>query len=239
MRHTPRPFAVAAAVRRPWRPGVPFLLVGTAIVLNLLLSARAYPSAPAGYTDVAALPPALSGTAVEHGEGAAVLRSGVRELAATLFASLGDPDPEMGELADGVAMGVFVDLAKLSRTSSLGRYLAEQLMTEFQQHGFQVVEIRKSRSILIRRRRGEYGLSRDPDEIAPEVAARALVTGTYTVAGGEVLVNARVVDNKTAALLASATVSLPMNATVRVLLADSASASSRRGGEVTYMKRLE
>ena len=230
----------AAVARRPGQVLFMALVCGTAIVLDLFFGARAYPAAP-GLGEVYDLPPALA-VARDGTGGEAALNQGIKALAADLFASLADPDPEMGDLADGVAMGVFVDLARLTRTSSLGRYLSEQLMTEFQQHGYRVVELRKSRAVLVRAARGDYGLSRDPDNIASAAAARALVTGTYTVTGGKVLINARVLDNKDATVLASATTTLPLAPAVRVLLADSAVARPRQPGtatEMTYMKRLE
>lgn len=169
---------------------------------------------------------------------AEAFESAIQQMAITLFANLHDPNPNAGDLADGIVVSSFVELKKLTRTSSFGRYLAEQLMTEFQQQGYRVIEIRKSTSITIQEKRGEYGLSRDVAEINPTVAARTMITGTYTLAGDHILVNAKVLDNKTATLLSSATMVFPRTRLVDLLLADSASAAPRRQ-EVTSMKRLE
>ncbi|NOX26172.1 MAG: hypothetical protein GXP59_08705 [Deltaproteobacteria bacterium] len=169
---------------------------------------------------------------------ALALDKNIHRLAGELFANLNEADPEAGNLMDGVIMGSFVDLKKLSRTSSFGRYLAEQLMTEFQQHGYKVVEVRKSTSVIIQKNRGEYGLSRDASQIKPNVAARTMVTGTYTIAGDEIMVNAKVLDNKNADLLSSSTILFPRNALADLLLSDAASASSGKNS-VTYMKKLE
>jgi len=170
---------------------------------------------------------------------AEAFKSAIQQMATTLFANIGDPDPGAGYLADGVAVSSFVDLKKLTRTSSFGRYLAEQLMTEFQQQGYRVVEIRKSTSILIQERRGEYALSRDMSEINPNVAARAMIAGTYTLAGDHILVNAKVLDNKTAVLLSSATMVFPRTKLTDLLLADSVSISSAKKHEMTALKQLE
>lgn len=170
---------------------------------------------------------------------AEVFRAAIQQMATTLFANIGDPDPTAGYLADGVAVSSFVDLKKLTRTSSFGRYLAEQLMTEFQQQGYRVIEIRKSTSILIQEKRGEYALSRDTTEINPNVAARAMIAGTYTLAGDHILVNAKVLDNKNAVLLSSATMVFPRTKLTDLLLADSVSASSPKKHEVTALKQLE
>lgn len=167
---------------------------------------------------------------------AEAFKSAIQQMALSLFSHLADPDPG-GDLADGIAVSSFVDLKKLTRTSSFGRYLAEQLMTEFQQQGYRVVEIRKSTSIRIQEQRGEYGLSREAAEINPSITARTLITGTYTLAGDNILVNAKVLDNKNATLLSSATMVFPRTKLVDLLLADSASATPHQQG-TTAMKRL-
>ena len=179
-------------------------------------------------------------TIADQGE-AARFEAVIRQMAGALFAHLGsEADPNQGDLADGIVVSSFVDLRQLTRTSSFGRYLAEQLMGEFQQRGYRVVEIRKSKDILIQERRGEYGLSRNPGEIKPEVTARALVTGTYTVTEDSILVNAKVLDNQSAVLLSSATMVFPRTKLANLLLADSASARPPRARqEMTTMKRLE
>jgi len=164
----------------------------------------------------------------------------IKRMATTLFAHLGDPDPGAGDLADGIAVTSFVDLNNLTRTSSFGRYLAEQLMTEFQQEGFRVIDLRKSNSITIQEKKGEYGLSRDTDEISPAVRARAMITGTYTLSGDHILVNAKVLDSRTAILLSSATMVFPRTKEADLLLADSAvlSTNAKRQG-TTAMKQLK
>ncbi len=162
----------------------------------------------------------------------------IHQMADILFANLVEPDPEVGDLMDGIAVSCFVDLKKLSRTSSFGRYLAEQLMTEFQHRGYRVVEIRKSTSIILQEKRGEYGLSRNVAEVKSNVAARTMLTGTYTIAGDKIMVNAKVIDNKNANLLSSATMIFSKNPLTNLLLADAASASPRNNS-VIYMKKLE
>ncbi|MDA8418664.1 MAG: FlgO family outer membrane protein [Desulfobacteraceae bacterium] len=203
-------------------------------VLYCSAAGRGEPQAPAE-------PQAAQAAALADQGEAARFEASIRQMAGALFAHLGgDADPNQGDLADGIVVSSFVDLRQLTRTSSFGRYLAEQLMGEFQQRGYRVVEIRKSKDILIQERRGEYGLSRNPGEIKPEVAAQALVTGTYTVTEDSILVNAKVLDNRSAVLLSSATMVFPRTKLANLLLADSASARPPRARqEMTTMKRLE
>lgn len=216
----------------PFFPALIFLILGS-VLIGCSLS-RAPVDPPRAET-----PSLPSETVVAEVNPAEVFTAEVQHMASILFVNLGDPDPGAGDLADGIAVASFVDLNNLTRTSSFGRYLAEQLMTEFQQEGYRVVDIRKSTSITIQEKRGEYGLSRDVDEISPTVHARTMITGTYTLAGDHILVNAKVLDSKTAALLSSATIVFPRTKEVDLLLADSAVLVSKRRQGTTSMKQLE
>ena len=167
---------------------------------------------------------------------AAALRTEIQGLANELFRNLGDP--ENGGLDQGVLVCTFVELKKLTRTSSFGRYVAEQLMSEMQQHHYEVVEIRKSQAIMLQEKRGEFGLSRNPAEINQSVAAGAMLTGTYTSSKDSIVINARIIDNRSAKLLSSATAILPRNQLAEELLADTASVRMEKP-EPLYLKKLE
>lgn len=162
----------------------------------------------------------------------------VEAMAAELLTNMDDPDPDSGAMAGGLVVTTFVEGKKLHRTSSFGRYLAEQLMNEFQRHAFTVVEARKSTSIRIKEKRGEFGLARDEDEVSLSVAADAMLTGTYFISNENIIVTARILDNKTASLLASSTVIFPRNALTNQMLADTASAKKELPPAL-YLKRLE
>ena len=169
---------------------------------------------------------------------AAVLRTEIQGLANELFRNLADADPENGDLSQGVLVCTFVELKKLTRTSSLGRYVAEQLMNEMQQQRYEVLEIRKSQAISLQEKRGEFGLSRNPREISQTVAAGAMLTGTYTPSKDSIVINARIIDNRSAKLLSSATVIIPRNQLAEQLLADTASVREGKP-EPLYLKKLE
>lgn len=169
---------------------------------------------------------------------AAALRSEIQVLANELFRNLADADPENGDLGKGVLVCTFVELKKLTRTSSLGRYVAEQLMNEMQQHRYEVVEIRKSQAITLQEKRGEFGLSRNPAEINQAVAAGAMLTGTYTPSKDSIVINARIIDNRSAKLLSSGTAIIPRNQLTEQLLADTASVREGKP-EPLYLKKLE
>lgn len=137
----------------------------------------------------------------------------------------------------------FVDLNNLTGTSSFGRFLTEELMTILKEKGFVVVEIRKTTSVLIKPRFGEYGLSSDVKEIETSLTADAMLAGTYLKVADHVFVNARIINNRDASLLASANAVFRENPLLKAMLADAASpvkASPVKKQEgVIYLKRLE
>ncbi len=162
----------------------------------------------------------------------------VRDLATALVDSIDEGGAGRALLDEGLAVTTFVELKKLDRSSSFGRYLADQLLTEFQQRGFRVVELRKSDAILVAARHGEHLLSRDPNLLQPAIEAGAIVTGTYTPTPAGILVNARIVGAADGVLLASAVRTIPRNELVDFLLADRSSAS-RANRQPIYVKELQ
>lgn len=162
----------------------------------------------------------------------------VSGLADQLIGNLPGNESQRVAMATGLLVCTFVDLKKMYRTSSFGRYLAEQLMSEFQQRNFKVMELRKSISVQVEEKFGEYGLSRDPAEIKRNIVSGAMLTGTYMPTDDHVIVNARIMDNRNAALLTSAVLVFPRNALIDKLLADAATALKKPRGPL-YMKRLE
>lgn len=167
-----------------------------------------------------------------------MLVQAIDDIANQLSDNLQGMEPGQALLADGLVVCSFAELKKLTRTSSFGRYLADGLMNAFQQRQFRVVEVRKTTDILIQAGRGEYGLSRDPARIRSQAEAGAMLTGTYTLAEDKVLVNARIVDNRDATVLSSASIILPATPLVRRLLADKATARSSGEREYVYVKKL-
>lgn len=174
----------------------------------------------------------------EDSEYACALITQVRKLAGGLFSNLEDPDPQLGDLGDGILVTTFVDLNKLYRSSSFGRYLTEQVMNEFQGHAYKVIDIRKSVSVMVQEKRGEFGLSRDPEEIGASASAGAMLTGTYLVGKDDIIVNARILDNESSIMLSSATVIFERNEFTQKMLQDSASAKTH-SLEMSYLKKLE
>jgi len=145
-----------------------------------------------------------------------VMRQRVGDLVGQLLASA------VEEVRDNyvVTVSSFVNANELYATSSLGRFLGEQMITELQRAGVEVVEVRKTPSIMVSRNDGVYGLSTDMDELSFVHNAQAMVVGTYAAAGGEIFVNARLLRNSDGMVLASGSLSFGEDATSRAMLAD-------------------
>ncbi|MBU4230243.1 MAG: hypothetical protein KKG88_08060 [Proteobacteria bacterium] len=221
---------------------VPSFLPAMTVVLALLIfpaqAAAFWPFSQEKASTPKAEAVAPAATPVLTVSEAAALRTEIQGLANELFRNLANGNPENGGLEQGVLVCTFVELKKLTRTSSFGRYVAEQLMSEMQQHHYEVVEIRKSQAIMLQEKRGEFGLSRNPAEVSQSAAAGAMLTGTYTPSKESIVINARIIDNRSAKLLASATAIIPRNQLAEELLADTASVRMEKP-EPLYLKKLE
>jgi TolB-like protein len=172
-----------------------------------------------------------------HGEATGLVLS-VEAMAAELLTNLDDGDPFSGDISGGMVVTTFVETKKLTRTSSFGRYLSEQLMNEFQRRSYPVIEIRKSTEIRVQAKRGEFGLARDEDELQTDIAADTMLTGTYFIGPDDIIVTARILNNKSAMVMASSTVIFPKNKLTTKMLADAASVKTGNPQSM-YLKKLE
>src|SRR3989338_2266836 len=102
-----------------------------------------------------------TGGAGSAGQGA-VLQAKINQLGKALIANASEV------VADEyvVAVSTFVSLDNLYATSSLGRFLGEQLLSSLQQSGLEVIEVRKTPGMMVSPYHGEYALSRSMDEIS-------------------------------------------------------------------------
>lgn len=144
------------------------------------------------------------------------LKLRVRELASQLLA--GSKEPVAGELR--VTVASFVNLDQMYETSALGRYLGEQMLHELQRSRVDTVDIRMMPSMQISKGHGEYALSRDMAELNYAHQADAVVAGTYSVADGQIFVNARLLQNGTGLLLSSSSIVFEVDGVSAAMLKD-------------------
>jgi len=104
----------------------------------------------------------------------------------------------------------FINLNKFSETNPLGRLVAENLIHELQVRKWKIFEFRLTDNLNIDET-GEYHLSRDLRKIKDKYMVGGVVTGTYSVADGHVIINARVIDINTGFVASSAQSYMPAN----------------------------
>jgi hypothetical protein len=107
------------------------------------------------------------------------------------------------------------DLNNLERASPLSRLFGQELYAAFVGMGYNVQEIRKASDIIFNRAQGEFVLTRDTKALATSRATATLVlAGTYSVTPGGVRFNLEVIDARNNNIIAAASRTLPMDATV-------------------------
>lgn len=102
-----------------------------------------------------------------------------------------------------MTMVSFVDLEQLKKTSRFGMVLAESLYNELFVRGFNVSDIRGQNAISINAD-GEFYITRNITKLQSEVSNTYIVLGTYTKIDELIMINARIMDNKTGKVVSSA-----------------------------------
>lgn len=141
------------------------------------------------------------------------LRLKVRELTEQLIAGVSLPGKGTVALPTS-----FVHQDDFTQTSSLGRFVAEQLFHEFTQRGFPVREYRLGSEVRIKEGQGEFLLSRDVANISAKNPGLVFVVGTYYVDRDAVFMNARLIRGTDGGVLRTAQLIIPANAMARRML---------------------
>lgn len=103
----------------------------------------------------------------------------------------------------------FVNLNKLSETTAFGRLVAENIIHELQVRKWQVFEVRLTKDIIINET-GEFSLSRDIKKLRDQYKIGGIIAGTYSVSGGHIILNTRVIDINTGLVISSGQIHLPV-----------------------------
>ncbi len=121
------------------------------------------------------------------------------ELADSLLASSRIAQADMGN----IAITSFVNLHNLSKTSSFGRTIGETFFNELFIRGFNVADFRGQNALTINPT-GEFFITRDARKINKKVANSYVLVGTFSAIDKQVIINARIMDNQTGRVVASA-----------------------------------
>lgn len=123
-----------------------------------------------------------------------------------------------GSAPGPIGVTTFVNIDDLYNSSTFGRVLGEQLISELTMRGFDVVELRHSDALQFIDSAGEFAMSRESRSVRSERNLSALVVGTYTVSPVRVYVNARLVDPGTSLVLSAGSVEMSKSQEIAKLL---------------------
>ena len=123
-----------------------------------------------------------------------------------------------GTVNGPIAVSTFVNLDDLYSSSTFGRILSEQLMSDLAMRGYTVVEMRQAEALQILQSEGELGLSRDIEMIKPAQQISGLVVGTYAVSPVRVYINTRLIDPRTSLVASVGSVEISKTAEIARLL---------------------
>lgn len=107
-----------------------------------------------------------------------------------------------------IGVTTFVNIDDLYASSTFGRMVGEQLMSELAMKGFDVVELRHADALQFLDTSGEFALSRDVRAIRGHRNLAAVVVGTYVVSPERVYVNARLIEPSTSLVLSAGSVEM-------------------------------
>lgn len=97
----------------------------------------------------------------------------------------------------------FVRLDNFKKTTEFGRVVAESLINELSNRGFNIIEFRGQMAVSVNEN-GEYFITRNTSKMNERVMNSYVVVGTYSRQYGKVMLNARVMDNATGQIITSA-----------------------------------
>lgn len=128
-----------------------------------------------------------------------------------------------------IGVTTFVNIDDLYSTSTFGRMVGEQLMSELAMRGYDVVELRHSDALQFLAPDGEFALSRDLGVVRRERQLGGIVVGTYVVSPVRVYLNARLINPASSMVLSAGSVEMSKTPElVRLLRGGSLPASLER-----------
>lgn len=125
-----------------------------------------------------------------------------------------------------IGITTFVNLDDLYSTSSFGRMLSEQVMSELAMRGYDVVELRHSDALQFLSARGEFALSRESGFVRRERELGGVVVGTYVASPLRVYLNARLLDPATSKILTAGSVEMEKTEEIAKMLRGGSMAQS-------------
>ena len=107
-----------------------------------------------------------------------------------------------------VVVATFVSVGSFEKAEAFGRLCTEQMMMRLAEKNFQVIEIRKTPNILVRDENGFFALSERLENINKNIDTDLVLTGTYALVRGELIINAMLIHAENSRVLSSTTITL-------------------------------
>ncbi|GAB3249586.1 FlgO family outer membrane protein [Chitinimonas naiadis] len=115
-------------------------------------------------------------------------------------------------------VATFVNIDRLTESSTLGRVLAEQVAARFTQRGYPMVELKLRGNVFVREGKGELLLSREVKDISLAHNVQAVVVGTYAVTPDKIFLNLKIVRPMDNRVLSAHNIALDLDETTQALL---------------------
>lgn len=129
-----------------------------------------------------------------------------------------------------IGVTTFVNVDDLYATSTFGRILGEQLMSELAMRGFEVIELRHSSALQFLKNEGEFALSREAGAVRRERKLGGVVVGTYVISPDRVYLNTRLLDPSSSMILSAASAEMSKTPEITKL--------ARAGGFPSSLERI-
>lgn len=115
-------------------------------------------------------------------------------------------------------VATLANINALEQSSTLGRFISEQVASRATQLGRSVVELKVRNGIYIKRNEGEFLLTREIKEVAAAHKAQGVIVGTYAESATFVHVTLKVIDPATSLVIAAHDYSLPLDRHIKSML---------------------
>ncbi len=135
---------------------------------------------------------------------------------------------DQANLLDGTPIPVIVatiaNIDQVEKSDTFGRVVTEQISSRLVHRGLTTSELKLRKSLNIKQglkdpmEAGEFILSRDIDDIRTEYKVGYVMTGTYGIAGDEVMVNLKMIDIQTGHIIGASDFAIDTDSNIKNLL---------------------
>ncbi|HMB31421.1 MAG TPA: FlgO family outer membrane protein [Desulfohalobiaceae bacterium] len=121
-----------------------------------------------------------------------------------------------------VASASFVNIDNLSKSSTFGRTVSEQIASKLAQNGFRCIDLKlREKTIYIKAEKGEFVLSRKLTDISKKHNIKAFLVGTYSISARNIYVSTKIIHVKDSSIIASHDYSIRLTSQIYSMLPDS------------------